>query len=58
MKIKKYATQIYDHYGYYSFYYRVGAHLKLVNAKTGEVVYSKRYMPSDSGLYANASGQS
>ena len=54
MKIKKYATQIYDHYGYYSFYYRVGAHLKLVNAKTGEVVYSKKDTASDSERYANA----
>ena len=54
MKIKKYATRINDHFGYYDFYYRVGARLNLVNAKTGEVVYSRTATASDSERYANA----
>lgn len=54
MTIRKYRTQIYDFFGYYSFHYDVGAHLQLVNAKTGDIVYSKELEASDTERYANA----
>lgn len=49
-----YRTRISDHFGYYSFWYRVAAHLELVNAHTGEVVLTRDVSADDPDRYANA----
>lgn len=43
-----------DHFGFYSFWYKVGMDLRLVNASKGEVVYEKYAEASDPDFYADA----
>lgn len=55
---RKYYTtnddDIIDHAGYYSFWYKVGMNLRLVNASTGDVVYEKYDEASDPDFYADS----
>lgn len=43
-----------DHFGYYSFWYTVGMNLRLVDASTGNVIYSESNEDTDPDFYGDA----
>lgn len=53
-KKEYYKTSVSDHYGYYSFWYRVAANLKLVNASTGQTVFQRHYEESNPDRFGNS----
>ena len=53
-KREYYKTSVHDYYGYYTFWYKVGASLRLVDASTGQTIFQHHYAADDTERFGNA----